>query len=84
MKPTKYLSQFLIIAACLLVALVGCAPQEDPAEAQIAYKMKLSGDWKIDGDLPTKAMLISLQGIANANEPMFYLVYPEGWPYNYT
>jgi hypothetical protein len=84
MKSTKYLSQFLIIAVCFLVALVGCAPQEDPAEAQIAYKMKLSGDWKIDGDLPIKAMLISLQGIANAKEPMLYLVYPPGWPYNYT
>ena len=84
MKSIRCLPQFSIIGVFFLVLLTGCILSEEPVDAQIAYKMKLTGDWKIDGDLATQSLLISLQGIANADEPQLYLVYPEGWPYNYT
>ncbi len=84
MKSIRRLPQFSIIGVFFLVLLTGCILSEEPVDAQIAYKMKLTGDWKIDGDLATQSLLISLQGIANADEPQLYLVYPKGWPYNYT
>ncbi len=49
-----------------------------------AYFMKLEADWTIDGKLPQEAFLISLQGLANANDPNLYFVYPENWEFYYT
>ncbi len=52
--------------------------------AQKAYVMDLEADWVIDGDLPTNAMLISLQGIANKNGPALYFRYPDDWAFKFT
>ncbi len=84
MKPIHRLRQLFTGAVFFLILLSGCEAPDQPAETHMAYKMKLSGDWKIDGDLPTQALLISLQGVANEDGPQLYLVYPEDWPYNYT
>lgn len=48
------------------------------------YYMDLHGNWKIDGDLPTNAFLISLQGVANMNGPKLYFKYQKTWPFSYT
>ncbi len=48
------------------------------------YYMQLAGNWKIDGDLPTNAFLISLQGVVNMNGPRLYFEYQKNWPFSYT
>jgi hypothetical protein len=49
-----------------------------------AYMMKLEDNWEIGGKLSTNAFLISLQGLANADAPKLYFVYPEKWDFLYT
>lgn len=44
-----------------------------------ATLIPLSENWKLDGDLPVHALLISLQGLANRDSPRIYLEYPESW-----
>jgi hypothetical protein len=46
--------------------------------------MRLTGDWTIDGGLPSKAFLISLQGLANRGAPRLYFIYPPDWTYTFT
>jgi hypothetical protein len=48
------------------------------------YFMRLSDNWDIAGDLPKHALLISLQGVANADAPRLYFIYGEKWDYNFT
>ncbi len=48
------------------------------------YYMDLTANWKIDGDLPSNAFLISLQGVVNMNGPRLYFKYPKNWPFTYT
>ena len=55
-----------------------------PALTRDAYVMKLEDGWTIDGNLPEKAFLISLQGIANLSGPKLYFIYPENFPFTYT
>ena len=47
-----------------------------------AYFVSMQDNWEIDGALPSNALLISLQGLANASEPIVYLRYPN-WPFTY-
>jgi len=49
-----------------------------------AYVMRLDHNWEISGLLPTQAMLISLQGVANVSGPVLYFIYPPEWPFTYT
>ncbi len=49
-----------------------------------AYVMRLEHNWEISGLLPTQAMLISLQGVANVSGPVLYFIYPPEWPFTYT
>ncbi len=46
--------------------------------------MQMSEDWTIDGDLPTHALLLSLQGLANRNGPNLYFEYQPSWPWKIT
>jgi len=47
------------------------------------YLVNLSNNWEIEGDLPTQALLISLQGLANQNSPVLYFLYPPEWDYTF-
>jgi hypothetical protein len=49
-----------------------------------AYVMRLEDNWEIQGKLPTQAFLISLQGLANADGPHLYFIYPPKWDFTYT
>lgn len=49
-----------------------------------AYMMEFGTQWFLDEDLPEYATMISLQGLANAEDPMLYFVYPESWPWKIT
>ncbi len=55
-----------------------------PAGTRNAYYMNIDNDWTIDGNLPEKAFLISLQGIANLTGPKLYFIYPDNYPFTYT
>jgi len=48
-----------------------------------AYAIRLNNDFTIPGGLPVNAMMISLQGLANKNGPLVYLLYPDDWPFTY-
>jgi hypothetical protein len=48
-----------------------------------AYVVRLEDNWDVRGRLDQQAMVISLQGIANRNAPLVYLLYPENWPFTY-
>ncbi len=54
------------------------------AGSRKAYYMRLEDDWAMDGKLPQQAFLISLQGLANADGPKMYFIYPEKWDFHYT
>ncbi|MFH0991447.1 MAG: GxGYxYP domain-containing protein [bacterium] len=49
-----------------------------------AYVMWLEDNWEIQGKLPEHAFLISLQGLANTDEPRLYFIYPPKWDFTYT
>lgn len=46
--------------------------------------MRLEDNWEITGQLPQQAFLISMQGLANADGPNLYFIYPEKWDFRYT
>lgn len=48
------------------------------------YMMRLSSNWEIEGELPVKALLISLQGVANREAPRLYFLYPEDWDFTFS
>ncbi|MCI0515739.1 hypothetical protein L0128_21200, partial [candidate division KSB1 bacterium] len=54
------------------------------AGAKMAWVMNLEDNWELQGKLPTQALLISLQGLANQGAPRLYLVYPETWDFRFT
>lgn len=74
----------LIFGALLLASAPASMAQEAEPEPRDAYMMRLADNWRIDGDLPTNAMLISLQGLANQDAPHLYFIYPPDWVYTFT
>ncbi len=51
--------------------------------ARRAFVLRLEDDWSVSGRLSVNAMMISLQGLANRTGPLFYLLYPDDWPFTY-
>lgn len=47
-----------------------------PATAAL---VPLSENWRMDGDIPVHALIISLQGLANRDQPRLYIEYPKTW-----
>ena len=47
------------------------------------YFIRLEDNWEVAGKIPLQAFMISLQGVANKNGPLVYLLYPENWPFTY-
>jgi hypothetical protein len=47
-----------------------------PASATL---VPLSENWRMDGDIPVHALVISLQGLANRDQPRLYIEYPKTW-----
>ncbi|OQX83262.1 hypothetical protein B6D60_10750 [candidate division KSB1 bacterium 4484_87] len=72
----KYIFQ-LILSVILLLPLMVAAEEN-------MYVMSLGKNWEIEGDLPTHAMLVSLQGIANTDAPRLYFLYPEDWDFKFS
>lgn len=70
-----------ILALGLSLAASGMpSPPRQAAHAPAhATLIPLSENWRMDGDVPVHALLISLQGLANRDEPRVYLEYPKNW-----
>lgn len=88
LTPSLTMKRFCL---CLLAAIffihgisrTGLAQTAEP-EPRDASMMRLDGNWRMDGDLPRKALLISLQGVANLEDPQLYFIYPPDWAYTFT
>ena len=74
---------FLLFALLAAWTFADVRAQQAPP-AREASSMRLTGDWRLDGDLPEHALLISLQGLANQEAPRLYFVYPPDWTYTFT
>ncbi|GBD93905.1 hypothetical protein BMS3Abin05_01500 [bacterium BMS3Abin05] len=79
MKKQLVTAAFYFVLIALSGSALGAARKAAP---QInAAVIDVSGDWKIDGDLPREALLISLEGVVNKNGPRLYLLYGKNYPY---
>ena len=54
-------------------------PKKVPRAPASATLVPTSENWRLDGDVPVHALLISLQGLANRDYPRLYLEYPKNW-----
>ncbi|MDH3252105.1 MAG: GxGYxYP family putative glycoside hydrolase, partial [Ignavibacteria bacterium] len=74
------MNRYHLIFFILLLASPGTLGADEGTK----YIMRLSDNWEIKGDLPRHAMLISLQGVANLQQPRLYFLYPEKWDFNFS
>lgn len=77
----------LRLLATLVVALalgLPAAAQTAEPPPRDATMMRLGENWRLDGDLPVHALLISLQGLANHDAPRLYFIYPPKWTFTFT
>ena len=72
----------MTLRICSLIILIVSLAGAQPADQK--YLMRLSDNWEIAGDLPEHALCISLQGVANADTPRLYFLYPEKWDFNFS
>ncbi len=76
---------FLLSLASLVPTLRAAAPVATaPVAARQAWVMHFDLDWKVAGSLPEKALLVSLQGLANRSEPRLYIVHPPEFQWEIT
>ena len=52
--------------------------------ARAAWVMRFDGDWLAAKGMPEKAMLVSLQGLANRASPQLYIVHPKDFQWEIT
>ncbi|HVU35645.1 MAG TPA: GxGYxYP domain-containing protein [Opitutaceae bacterium] len=71
----RFLICFLLLTAARVTAAM--APVT-------ACSMRWDDDWRVAGGLPEKAMLLSLQGLANRARPQFYVIQPRDFQWEIT
>jgi hypothetical protein len=73
----------LLLASLLLSVTSALCAQPAPKQLDrapaTATVIPLSENWRLDGDVPVHALLLSLQGLANRDYPRLYLEYPKNW-----
>ncbi len=72
----------LFMAACL--TFFALSSSLSASQANPKYVMHLADEWEVKGNLSTNALLITLQGIANREEPKLYFLYPEKWDFTFS
>jgi len=76
----KRFSAFLLVVALTGAAsAAGIEPKKVDRAPSHATLIPLSENWRMDGDIPTHALILSLQGLANRESPQVYLEYPKTW-----
>ncbi len=83
MIPMKKLISFLTLALAT-ASIVPAGERAAAPAAKQAWSMNFDLDWNIAGGLPEKALLVSLQGLANRNAPQFYIVHPPQYQWEIT
>ncbi len=76
-KLTFVLSLFVAGVSAPLAAMPASAARE-------AWMMNFDLDWNVAGGLSEKAMLVSLQGLANRATPQLYIVHPPKFQWEIT
>ena len=66
------------------ILFAACATLPAAETTRSAYVMHWDLDWKVDGGLPEKVMLLSLQGLANRNAPQLYVIHPPEYQWEIT
>ncbi|WP_221031571.1 GxGYxYP domain-containing protein [Actomonas aquatica] len=82
MSSQIFLRLLLVLGLCAGSArLTAKTPEIQRAERApaTAALIPLSDNWRLDGDVPAHATLLSLQGLANRAGPQIYLQYPADW-----
>lgn len=81
--PIRFFARFLrcatLVAALSSLAIAQPEPRKVARAPASATLIPLSENWRMDGDIPVHALLISLQGLANREAPRRYLEYPASW-----
>ena len=78
MVRSLYLSLFCLLSVGSFLCSAGATPAKE------AWVMHFDLDWKVASGLPEKAMLISLQGLANRDEAQLYIVHPPDFQWEIT
>ena len=82
MKSLNLILRWIALSAALLAAVA--TVNQTMASPKEACVMQMSEDCAIDGDLPTHALLLSLQGLVNRQGPQLYFEYQPSWPWKIT
>lgn len=72
-----------IILVLLGVVFISAGLAAQPAP-RAAWVMRFDGDWLVAKGMPEKAMLVSLQGLANRTAPQLYIVHPKDFQWEIT
>lgn len=70
---------FLLLSVSILSASIS-----SPGTGIRAWSMSWNLDWKVSGEMPEKALLLSLQGLANRSAPQLYIVHPPEFQWEIT
>src|SRR6188472_3832258 len=76
--PFPIMRRFLTLFVLLFSALAASA-----ADRTAAY-MRWDLDWRVDGGLSEKVLLLSLQGLANRSTPQLYIIHPHDFQWEIT
>lgn len=78
MKRRSFQIAIAILSVLKLLQFVYAEPTKN------AWMMRFDLDWAVAGGLPEKAMLVSLQGLANRDEARLYIVHPPDFQWEIT
>jgi len=79
-----FLSLALILSAVASLRGEVAAAAATAMPSREAWVMHFDGDWNVAGGLPEKALLISLQGLANRTAPQLYIIHPKNYQWEIT
>src|SRR6187551_1165507 len=71
----------VLLSLCLLSPVFLSSVTANPAAASY---MRWDLDWRVDGGLSDKVLLLSLQGLANRSAPQFYVIHPHDFQWEIT
>ena len=80
----KLISLLPLFVVCAVSAAVTKPIPGAASPARAAWMMHFDLDWKVAGGLPEKALLVSLQGLANRATPQLYIVHPPEFQWEIT
>lgn len=82
----NFIKRIITLIALAAVAATPAlqAQEKDKNHGVEAWFMHFDLDWRVDSGLPNKALIVSLQGLANRAAPQFYVVHPPEYQWEIT